>query len=45
MISALVRSGGDSSPRCGAWNGNGETIVPCGRCRQLLFEFAGQTCW
>lgn len=21
-------------------NGEGETIMPCGRCRQLLFEFA-----
>jgi cytidine deaminase len=21
--------------------GRGETLVPCGRCRQLLFEFGG----
>lgn len=25
-------------------NGSGQTIAPCGRCRQLLFEFAAESC-
>ncbi|AHU89291.1 cytidine deaminase [Trueperella pyogenes] len=41
MISALVRSGGGQLAAVWCVNGNGETIVPCGRCRQLLFEFGG----
>lgn len=41
MISALVRSGGGQLAAVWCVNGDGETAVPCGRCRQLLYEFGG----
>jgi len=41
MISDLVRSGGGKLVAFLCVNGNGELTVPCGRCRQLLWEHGG----
>lgn len=40
LVSALHMSGGGSLVAFVCVNGLGETIMPCGRCRQLLFEHA-----
>ncbi|MFP7696557.1 cytidine deaminase [Trueperella sp. LYQ143] len=41
LVSALARSGGGRLVAVYCVNGNREAVVPCGRCRQLLFEFGG----
>lgn len=41
MISNFVRHGGKKLIAFAAVNGNAEPVVPCGRCRQLLFEHGG----
>ncbi|MCF2707385.1 cytidine deaminase [Arcanobacterium haemolyticum] len=38
MISDVVRAGHPKIVAVGAVNGNGEAVVPCGRCRQLISE-------
>jgi cytidine deaminase len=40
LVSDLHMSGGGQLVAFVCVNGNGETIMPCGRCRQLLYEFA-----
>lgn len=40
MISELFRTGGGRLVAFACVNGQGETIMPCGRCRQLLNEHA-----
>ncbi|GAA3768612.1 cytidine deaminase [Microbacterium kribbense] len=40
LVSDLHRSGGGQLVAFVCVNGHGETIMPCGRCRQLLFEHA-----
>lgn len=40
VVSDLHRTGGGKLVAFTCVNGNGETIVPCGRCRQLLSENA-----
>jgi cytidine deaminase len=40
LVSALVMSGGGRFAAFTCVNALGETIMPCGRCRQLLYEFA-----
>lgn len=40
MVSELFRTGGGRLVAFACVNGNGETIMPCGRCRQLLHEHA-----
>ncbi len=40
LVSELQMSGGGSLVAFVCVNGNGQTIMPCGRCRQLLYEFA-----
>ena len=40
MIGDLFMSGGGRLVAFLCVNGDGETIMPCGRCRQLLFEHA-----
>jgi len=42
MISELFRTGGGKLVAFACVNGSGETIMPCGRCRQLLNEHAAQ---
>ena len=38
LVSALAISGGGKLVAFSCVDGNGETLMPCGRCRQLLFE-------
>ncbi|SIT88524.1 cytidine deaminase [Microbacterium sp. RU33B] len=40
LVSDLAMTGGGLLVAFVCVNGEGETIMPCGRCRQLLFEFA-----
>lgn len=40
LVSELAMSGGGSLVAFVCVNGEGHTIMPCGRCRQLLYEFA-----
>lgn len=40
LVSDLQLSGGGELVAFVCVNGSGETIMPCGRCRQLLYEFA-----
>ncbi len=41
LISSLVAGGGGRLVAFTCVNGNGEVIMPCGRCRQLLHEHGG----
>ena len=40
LVSELAMSGGGNLVAFVCVNGDGDTIMPCGRCRQLLYEFA-----
>ncbi|WP_203566911.1 cytidine deaminase [Aestuariimicrobium ganziense] len=42
VISDLVAGGGGRLVAFACVNGLGEPIMPCGRCRQLLFEHGGR---
>ncbi|MBT2445729.1 cytidine deaminase [Streptomyces sp. ISL-43] len=41
LVSSLQATGGGRLTHFTCVDGKGETLVPCGRCRQLLFEFGG----
>lgn len=41
MVSALQATGGGRLVAVSTRKGDGDPVVPCGRCRQLLFEFGG----
>lgn len=41
LVSALVMSGGGRFTAFTCVNALGETIMPCGRCRQILWEHGG----
>ncbi|MFE9608651.1 cytidine deaminase [Streptomyces sp. NPDC006012] len=41
LVSALQRTGGGRLTYFTCVDGQGELLVPCGRCRQLLYEFGG----
>ncbi len=41
LVSSLVASGGGRLTHFVCVNGTGQVIMPCGRCRQLLFEHGG----
>lgn len=47
LVSSLVAGGGGRLTHFVCVNGLGEVIMPCGRCRQLLWEHggAGLLCW
>jgi cytidine deaminase len=38
LVSALIMSGGGKLVAFSCVDGHGETLMPCGRCRQLLYE-------
>ncbi|MFM6973859.1 MAG: cytidine deaminase [Agromyces sp.] len=38
LVSALTMSGGGKLIAFDCVDGNGQTLMPCGRCRQLLYE-------
>jgi cytidine deaminase len=40
LVSELARSGGGKLVAFSCVGGDGNTLMPCGRCRQLLFEHA-----
>jgi cytidine deaminase len=42
LVSALQRSGGGRLVAFTCVDGHGELLMPCGRCRQLLYEFGGE---
>lgn len=41
LVSQLQRTGGGRLTHFTCVDGRGEILVPCGRCRQLLYEFGG----
>jgi len=41
MVSALHATGGGSLTAVYCIDGNGDPLMPCGRCRQLLYEHGG----
>ncbi|MFI6049130.1 cytidine deaminase [Streptomyces violascens] len=41
LVSALQLSGGGRLTHFTCVDGHGDVLVPCGRCRQLLYEFGG----
>ena len=41
LISALAASGGGRLVAFSCCDSRSQTLLPCGRCRQLLFEFGG----
>ena len=41
MVSSLVATGGGRLVAVACVDGAGEALMPCGRCRQLLFEHGG----
>ncbi len=41
LVSNLQRTGGGRLTHFTCVDGKGDTLVPCGRCRQLLYEFGG----
>lgn len=40
LVSDLIRTGGGKLVAFSCVDGDGNTLMPCGRCRQLLFEHA-----
>ena len=44
MVSQLHLSGGGRLVAVSCVNGNGDPLMPCGRCRQLLWENGGPGC-
>ncbi|MEV6576927.1 cytidine deaminase [Streptomyces sp. NPDC051582] len=41
LVSSLQATGGGRLTHFTCVDGKGDVLVPCGRCRQLLFEFGG----
>ncbi|MER5772238.1 cytidine deaminase [Streptomyces sp. NPDC001985] len=41
LVSRLQATGGGRLTHFTCVDGRGESLVPCGRCRQLLYEFGG----
>ena len=44
LVSQLHLSGGGRLVAVSCVNGNGDALMPCGRCRQLLWENGGPGC-
>ncbi|MER6450362.1 cytidine deaminase [Streptomyces venezuelae] len=42
LVSSLQATGGGRLTHFTCVDGKGEILVPCGRCRQLLYEFGGE---
>jgi len=42
LVSELLATGGGRLTHFTCVDGQGQVLVPCGRCRQLLFEFGGE---
>lgn len=44
LVSELVRTGGGRLVAVWCVDAHGQTLMPCGRCRQLLWEHGGPQC-
>lgn len=44
LVSELFRTGGGRLVAVACVDGHGEALMPCGRCRQLLWEHGGGDC-
>lgn len=44
LVSQLQLTGGGRLTHFTCVDGKGEILMPCGRCRQLLYEFGGPSC-
>ncbi|WP_153505288.1 cytidine deaminase [Cumulibacter manganitolerans] len=44
LVSSLHATGGGRLVAVSCVNGRGEALMPCGRCRQLLWEHGGPSC-
>ena len=44
LVSELARTGGGRLLAVCCVDGGGSAVMPCGRCRQLLYEFGGAEC-
>jgi cytidine deaminase len=44
LVSALAATGGGRLTAFTCVDGTGATLMPCGRCRQVLYEFGGPDC-
>ncbi len=44
LVSSLVASGGGRLVAFACVDGAGAVLMPCGRCRQVLYEFGGVSC-
>ena len=44
LVSDLARTGGGQLVAVWCVGPDGETLMPCGRCRQLLWEHGGERC-
>ncbi|WKV15790.1 cytidine deaminase [Janibacter limosus] len=44
LVSARVRTGGGRPVAVWCVDSRGETLMPCGRCRQILWEHGGEQC-
>jgi cytidine deaminase len=44
LVSALAASGGGRLVAVAVVAGDGQPLMPCGRCRQLLWEHGGASC-
>jgi len=42
LVSALIMSGGGKLVAFACVDGHGATLMPCGRCRQLLYEHSAE---
>ena len=42
IVSSLAMSGGGHLVAFTCVNGDGDTLMPCGRCRQLLYEHSAE---
>lgn len=44
MVAELIHTGGGHLRAVACVNGNSDAVVPCGRCRQVIFEHGGPEC-
>ena len=45
LVGQLRLTGGGRLVAVACRSGTGELLMPCGRCRQVLYEFGGPTAW
>ena len=45
LVGQLRLTGGGRLVALACRSGTGELLMPCGRCRQVIYEFGGPDCW